>query len=158
MATTATLNFGGLAPGAQYALRYYYRQWDAGDFPPRPVQFVFNGDGTNATFETDEDVGGAYYLEYDFTAASGTVSLVLTDESGVANDTREYAITLQSAAPVPLAPSSERNLPAGTTRLTPALTLAWRPVARRRWLTSGIRTAAPSPGRPAPRWFMVICN
>ena len=115
VATTATLNFGGLAPGVQYALRYYYRQWDAGDSPPRPVQFVFNGDGTNATFQTDEDVGGAYYLEYDFAAASDTVSLGLTDESGVANyGPMIYAITLQSSAPVPLAPVI-RTQPAGGT-------------------------------------------
>src|ERR1039458_1911533 len=115
VATTATFTFGGLAPGTRHSLRYYYRQWDAGDSPPRPVQFVFNGDGTNATFLTDEDVGGAYYIEYDFTAASGTVSLVLTDESGVANyGPMIYAITLQSAAPVPLAPVI-RTQPAGGT-------------------------------------------
>jgi hypothetical protein len=105
VATTATLNFGYLAPGAKYFLRYYYRQWDAGDSPTRPVQFTFNGDGTNATFQTDEDIGGAYYLEYDFTAASNTVSLLLTDESGVVNyGPMLYAITLQSAAPISLAP------------------------------------------------------
>jgi hypothetical protein len=105
VATTATLNFGYLAPGAKYFLRYYYRQWDAGDSPARPVQFVFNGNGTNATFQTDEDIGGAYYLEYDFTAASNTVSLLLTDESTVANQgPMLYAITLQAAAPSSLAP------------------------------------------------------
>ena len=101
VATTATLSCVGLAPGAKYSLRYYYRQWTAGDLPTRPVQFVFNGDGTNATFETDEDIGGAYYLEYDFTAAGNTVSLVLTDESGVVNQgPMIYAVTLQLTAPV----------------------------------------------------------
>jgi len=75
VATTASLNFGDLTPGAQYSLRYYYRQWDAGDSPTRPVQFVFNGNGSNATFQTDEDIGGAYYIEYDFTAVNNTVSL-----------------------------------------------------------------------------------
>jgi hypothetical protein len=65
------------------------------------VQFVFNGDGANATFQTDEDSGGAYYLEYDFTAAGNTVSLVLTDESGVVNQgPMIYAVTLQLTAPV----------------------------------------------------------
>jgi len=115
VATTATLNFGYLTPGALYSLRYYYRQWDTGDSPTRPVQFIFNGDGSNATFQTDEDIGGAYYIEYDFTAASNTVSLVLTDESGIANyGPMIYAITLQSATPVSLAPVI-RTQPAGGT-------------------------------------------
>ncbi len=61
VASSATLDFGGLSPGAKYALRYYYRQWDSGDSPTRPVQFTLNGDGTNAVFQTDEDIGGAFY-------------------------------------------------------------------------------------------------
>ena len=73
------------------------------------VQFTFNGDGTNAVFQTDEDIGrgGSYYLEYDFTAARGDVSLLLTDESSQANyGPMIYAITLQqtAAAPAPVAP------------------------------------------------------
>jgi hypothetical protein len=97
----ATLNLGGLAPGAQYALRYYYRQYDAGDAPTRPVQFVFNGNGANTVFQTDEDVGGAFYLEYDFTAAGGSVSLTLNDESALANlGPMLYAITLQQTVPL----------------------------------------------------------
>ncbi len=113
VATTATLNFGYLTTGAKYSLRYYYRQWDAGDSPTRPVQFVFNGDGSNATFQTDEDMGGAYYIEYDFTAATNTVSLLLTDESDVVNQgPMIYAITLQSASPLSLAPVIQTQ-PAG---------------------------------------------
>ena len=105
VAASATLNFGWLAPGERYLLRYYYRQWDAGDSPPRPVRFIFNGDGTNAVFQTDQDLGGAYYLEYDFTAASNTVSLTLVDASDSVNyGPMMYAITLQSASPVSLAP------------------------------------------------------
>jgi len=55
--TTATFSFGGLTFGAKYALRYYYKQWVV-DSPFRMVQFTFNGDGTNAVFQTDEDIGG----------------------------------------------------------------------------------------------------
>ena len=109
--TTATFSFGGLASGAKYALRYYYQQWTA-DSPLRMVQFTFNGDGTNAVFQTDEDIGGAYYIEYDFTAAGGAVSLLLTDESSQANyGPMFYAITLQqtAAAPVRWRRSSTRN-------------------------------------------------
>ena len=115
VATTATLNFGYLTLGAKYSLRFYYRQWDAGDSPTRPVQFVFNGDGNNATFQTDEDIGGAWYIDYDFTAASNTVSLILTDKSGVVNQgPMIYAITLQSSSPVSLAPIIQTE-PAGGT-------------------------------------------
>jgi hypothetical protein len=103
VATAASFDFGGLAAGGKYSLRFYYRQWEVA--PPRPVQFTFNGDGTDAIFQTDEDLGGAYYIEYAFTAAGTNVSMVLTDESGVVNyGPMIYAITLQqtAAAPAPV--------------------------------------------------------
>ena len=43
-----TLVLGGLTPGTNYSLRYYYRQWDnLGEPPHRPVEFTFTGEGTN---------------------------------------------------------------------------------------------------------------
>jgi hypothetical protein len=116
---TITFDFGGLALGAQYALRYYYRQWDANDFPPRPVQFTFNGNGTNSVFETDEEIGGAYYIEYDFTATGGIVSMVLLDLSGQVNLANWppliYAITLQQTAAGPASAPVIDSQPAGFT-------------------------------------------
>jgi hypothetical protein len=139
--TTATLNLGGLALGAQYELRYYYKQWTV-DSPLRIVQFTFNGDGTNATFQTDEDNGGAYYLNYDFTAAGGTVSLLLTDESSQANyGPMIYAITLQQTAaapPAPVAPS-----------------ISAQPVGFTNWAGSSGSLSVSASGSPAPayQWY-----
>jgi hypothetical protein len=98
VATAASFDFGGLAAGGKYSLRYYYRAWEVA--PPRPVQFTFNGDGTDAIFQADEDLGGAYYIEYAFTAAGTNVSMLLTDESPLDNyGPMFYAITLQQTAP-----------------------------------------------------------
>ena len=118
-ATTITFDFGGLTPGAQYSLCYYFRQYVTGDSPTRPVQFTFNGDTTtNGTCTVDEDIGGAYCIAYAFTAANSTASLLLTDESAVANEgPMIYAITLQQTAPVVLNYSLS-----GT-----SLTLSWDP-------------------------------
>jgi hypothetical protein len=104
LSNTISFNFGGLALEGQYALRYYFRQWDTNDFPPRPVLFTFNGNGTNSSTEIDEEVGGAYYLEYDLAATSGTVSMILTDLSGQINLNNWppliYAFTLQLTSPL----------------------------------------------------------
>jgi len=138
VATTITFDFGVLTPGAQYALCYYYQQWEA--IPPRPVQFVFNGDSVNGTFQTDEDMGGAYCVTYAFIAASNTVSLLLTDESGVVNyGPMLYAITLQQTAPVVLNYSLS-----GT-----SLTLSWDPT-----VTSLILESAPNL-QPGVTWTPV---
>jgi hypothetical protein len=138
--TTATLNFGGLTLGAQYALRYYYKQW-VGDSPTRPVQFTFNGDGTNAVFQTDEDVGWAYYIEYDFTAAGGTVSLLLTDESVVVNEgPMIYAITLQQTAAAPALVAPVINT---------------QPVGFTNWIGLSGSLSVSASGNPAPtyQWY-----
>jgi hypothetical protein len=139
VATTATFNFGGLALQAQYALRYYYRQWDAADSPPRPVLFMFNGDGTNALIGADEDIGGAGYIQYAFTAASNTVSLLLTDESGLVNQgPMIYAITLQQTAAAP--PSVVLNYSISGT----SLTLSWDPSLTNYVLETATRLPATS--------------
>jgi hypothetical protein len=87
------LTLGGLTPGAEYSLRYYYRQWSAN----RPIDFTFNGHGTNETIQVDLDAGGAKYVNYNFTAASASVTLTL----GV-NVTQQgphfYGVTLQQTS------------------------------------------------------------
>jgi Immunoglobulin domain len=140
VATTATFNFGGLALGAKYELRYYYQQWIV-DSPLRLVQFTFNGDGTNAIFQTDEDIGRAYYIEYDFTATGSAVSLLLTDESSVANyGPMIYAMTLQqtAAAPAPVAP-----------------TISSQPVGFTNWAGFSASLSVTASGSPAPayQWY-----
>ena len=139
--TTATLNFGGLTLGAKYELRYYYKQWVV-DSPLRIVQFTFNGDGTNAVFQTDEDNGGAYYLKYDFTATSSAVSLLLTDESSQANyGPMIYAMTLQQPAAAPPAPV--------------APTISAQPVGFTNWIGLNGSLSVSASGNPAPtyQWY-----
>ncbi|HLP76917.1 MAG TPA: hypothetical protein VK327_08355 [Candidatus Paceibacterota bacterium] len=86
----ARLTMGGLTPGARYSLRYYYRQWSAN----RPIDFTFDGQGTNETVQVDLDAGGANYVNYNFIAARTNVTLTL----GV-NVTQQgphfYGVTLQ---------------------------------------------------------------
>jgi hypothetical protein len=88
--------FGGLTPGVKYSLRYYYRQWSAN----RPIDFTFDGHGTNETVRVDLDAGGANYVNYNFTAASASVTLTL----GV-NVTQQgphfYGVTLQQTGSAP---------------------------------------------------------
>jgi hypothetical protein len=70
----------------------------------------------------DEDIGGAYCIAYAFTAANSTVSLLLTDESAVANEgPMIYAITLQQTAAAPPSVVLNHSL-SGT-----SLTLSWDP-------------------------------
>lgn len=87
------LVLGGLTPGAQYSLRYYYRQWNAN----RPIDFTFDGQGTNETIRVDLDAGGANYVDYDFVASKTNVTLTLT-----VNVTQQgphfYGVTLQQTA------------------------------------------------------------
>ena len=73
-------DYGGLSAGAKYALRLYYRQWSATG--TRAINVAFNGEGTNQAYAgnpLNEDVGGAHYLEYDFTATSGDVFVYMTN-------------------------------------------------------------------------------
>jgi hypothetical protein len=87
------LSFGGLTPGAKYSLRYYYRQWSSN----RPIDFTFNGNGTNETIQVDLDAGGAKYVNYDFTAASASVTLTL-GVNVVEQGPHFYGVTLQQTA------------------------------------------------------------
>lgn len=91
------LTFGGLTPGAEYSLRYYYRQWGN---TPRPIDFTFDGQGTNETARVDLDAGGANYVNYNFTAASTNVNLtlgVVITEQGP----HFYGVTLQQTSAAP---------------------------------------------------------
>jgi hypothetical protein len=93
------LTLGGLTPGGRYSLRYYYRQWSSN----RPIDFTFDGDGTNETVQVDLDAGGANYVNYEFTAAGTNVTLTLT-----VNVTQQgphfYGVTLQQTAAAATAP------------------------------------------------------
>ena len=92
-----TLTLGYLTPGASYSLRYYYRQWNPNDSPQRPINFFFNGDGTNRPYVNnplDIDAGGAGYVQYNFTAATNTVSMQLI-ETVAGNGPHVYGVTLQ---------------------------------------------------------------
>ena len=93
-----TLTLGYLIPGASYSLRYYYRQYStSGTFPRRPINFFFNGDGTNRPYANnplDIDAGGAGYVQYNFTAATNTVSMQAI-ETVAGNGPHIYGVTLQ---------------------------------------------------------------
>lgn len=74
--TTIKMNFGGLKVGTKYSLRYYYRQWSK----ERYVDFSFNGEGAEEQYAGNPlnlDAGGAGFIEYDFTAASKDVSMLM---------------------------------------------------------------------------------
>lgn len=87
------LTLGGLAPGARYSLRYYYRQWSAN----RPIDFTFDGNGTNETIRVDLDAGGANYVNYNFTAVKTNVTLTLS-VSVTEQGPHFYGATLQQTA------------------------------------------------------------
>lgn len=90
------LTLGGLTPGGRYSLRYYYRQWSAN----RPIDFTFDGHGTNETVQVDLDAGGANYVNYDFTAASASVTLTLGVKV-VEQGPHFYGVTLQQTGSAP---------------------------------------------------------
>lgn len=93
--------YGGLTVGAQYALRLYYRQWTSPD--NRSINVFFNGEGTSTNQgysgnPFNESAGGAHYIEYDFTAASTTVNVYMTNL--VANESVMVSgMSLQETAP-----------------------------------------------------------
>jgi hypothetical protein len=87
------LTLGGLTPGGRYSLRYYYRQWSAN----RPIDFTFDGHGTNETVQVDLDAGGANYVNYEFTAAGTNVTLTL-GVNVAQQGPHFYGVTLQTAA------------------------------------------------------------
>jgi hypothetical protein len=93
---SATLTLGGVKPGGEYVLRYYYRKW-AGD---RVIRFTLNGRGTNEVVTSDIDIGGAYCLEYTFTAASTNVVAALEARVG-GNGPHIYGVTLQQTKAAP---------------------------------------------------------
>ncbi len=106
-----TAKLGGLTPGAQYSLRYYYRQRDLE--PGRPVTFTFDGHGTNETLRTDLDTGGAYYLRYNFTAVASAMQMTLTANASGKSPIL-YGLTLQQTSAPPVPPSITAQ-PAGFT-------------------------------------------
>jgi hypothetical protein len=93
---STTLTLGGIKPGGEYVLRYYYRKWDVN----RVIRFTLNGQGSNEVVQTDLDLGGAYCLEYAFTATSTDVVSEL--EVRVAgNGPHIYGVTLQQTKAAP---------------------------------------------------------
>jgi alpha-L-rhamnosidase len=113
--TNSWLNqiYGGLIIGRQYALRVYYRQWAA---DTRTINISFNGEGTNQPHFSNplnEDVGGAHYIEYDFTAVvtnvfAGMTNLIPNGSPLV------YGVTLEDSSP-PYAPVITQQLSATLT-------------------------------------------
>jgi hypothetical protein len=98
------LNFGGLVPGGQYALRLYYcqRSGDTGN-TNRPLNIAYNGEGTTTNQQyngnpLNEDAGGAAFIEYDFTAATTSVSMFMTNEYSTESPLI-YGTSLQETAP-----------------------------------------------------------
>ena len=96
--------YDNLTIGHQYSLRIYYRYWGNahGD---RTQLIYFNGEGANQGYSgnpLDEDVGGAHYLAYDFTASATNVFCLMSNL--VANGAAMVeAATLEDAS-VPFAP------------------------------------------------------
>jgi hypothetical protein len=111
------LTFGGLTPGAQYSLRYYYRQWGN---TPRPIDFTFDGQGTNETVRVDIDAGGANFVNYDFTAASTSVNLTLS-VAITQQGPHFYGVTLQQTAAAVAPPVLNASLSGSN------LTISWEP-------------------------------
>jgi hypothetical protein len=107
--------YGGLIVGDQYALRIYYRQWVAGT---RTINISFNGEGTNQAYSgnpLNEDVGGAHYIKYVFTAATTNVFAGMTNF--IANGSAlVYGVTLEQTGGPP-APPRISVQPAGGTNV-----------------------------------------
>jgi hypothetical protein len=96
--------YGGLIVGDQYALRIYYRQWVA---DTRTVNISFKGEGTNQPYSgnpLNEDVGGAHYIKYVFTAATTNVFVGMTNL--IANGAAMvYGVTLEQTGGPPAPPA-----------------------------------------------------
>jgi hypothetical protein len=91
--------YDNLTIGHPYSLRVYYRYW--GNARGDRLQNVgFNGEGTWQVYSgnpVDEDLGGAHYLEYDFTASATNV--ICSMSNLVANGSAMiYAATLEDAS------------------------------------------------------------
>ncbi|MGD0260006.1 MAG: immunoglobulin domain-containing protein [Verrucomicrobiota bacterium] len=133
-------NYGGLTPGAQYAFRVYYRQWQTS--PARSINIVYNGEGANQLYSgnpLNEDAGGASYIEYDFTAATNYVLMGMTNLN--ANESAMvYGISIQqtAAAPVNTAPS-----------------ISTQPVGFTNWVGLSGSLSVSASGTPAPsyQWY-----
>ena len=103
--TNSWLNqtYGGLAAGRQYALRIYCRLWAV---DTRTINISFNGEGTSQPYSgnpLNEDVGGAHYIQYFFTAVTTNVFVGMTNL--LANESPlVYGVTLEDRSP-PAAPS-----------------------------------------------------
>ena len=133
-------DYGGLTAGAKYALRLYYRQWSTTG--TRALNIVFNGEGTNQAYSgnpLNEDVGGAHYLEYDFTASSGDVFVYMTNlnnnESALI-----YGMSLQQTA------RAGQNVKPS---------ISGQPVGFTNWSGFSASLSVTASGSPAPayQWF-----
>ena len=106
--------YDNLTIGHPYSLRVYYRKWSGN----RLQNVYFNGEGTWQPYSgnpLDEDVGGAHYLEYDFTASATNVFCVMSNL--VANGaTMIYAATLvDNTFTVVTLPATNTDLATGIT-------------------------------------------
>jgi hypothetical protein len=92
--STIKMNFGGLTAGVRYSLRYYYRQWSKA----RYINFSFDGEGAEEQYAgspLDMDAGGAAFIEYDFTAITNNVTMLMK-VVWPGNGPHIYGLTLQS--------------------------------------------------------------
>ena len=85
-------------------MRIYYRQWAV---DTRTINISFNGEGTNQAYSgnpLNEDVGGAHYIKYVFTAATTNVFVGMTNL--LANESAlVYGVTLEQTGGPPAPPS-----------------------------------------------------
>ena len=132
---------GGLTNGASYVMRLYYRKWVAGD--TRPINVAFNGEGTVEPYAgnpLNESVGGAHYIEYDFTAATSSNSVTAFMSNTVANESVMISgLSLQYVPPALVAPTINTQ-PVGFTN--------WAG-----WISTSLTVGAT--GNPAPtyQWY-----
>jgi hypothetical protein len=132
--------YAGLIVGDQYALRIYYRQWAV---DTRTINISFNGEGTNQAYSgnpLNEDVGGAHYIKYVFTAATTNVFVGMTNL--LANESAlVYGVTLEQTGGPPAPPSisvqpaSGTNVPGASFTLSVAASGA--PPLAYRWYKDG---------------------
>jgi hypothetical protein len=136
--------YGELIVGDQYALCIYYRQWAV---DTRTINISFNGEGTNQAYSSNplnEDVGGAHYIKYVFTAATTNVFVGMTNL--LANESAlVYGVTLErtGGAPAPplisVQPAGGTNAPGASFNLNVAASGAL-PLAYQ-WYKDGGATA-----------------
>lgn len=111
-----TLKLGGVVPTGQYSLWVYFRNWDSLSLP---VNFKFQGQGSNEVVLLDQDLGvtassgGAYCVKYNFTATTNSVSMTVAGTQ-YGRSARIYATALQQIS-APLVLPNISSQPVGLT-------------------------------------------